>query len=507
MRNHSRLFHMAAYLAALLLLAAAPTSTAAWPLPSWQQAPAPRWAFARRARFDNTGKPGKKPKSITENTLYSEEAEGVHHSIFLMHLRDIDVPAFWVVLAGMIFFTVLIDKGQQVAAWFVSENFTLKKFLEKVYSELMMFGMVAISLFVFTSVIGDMSDTMFGFFEFVDILCSFGALGLIWISAVLFLLCRISSVTWASLEAGVGKYSPEKIEHFARMRRAFIKRHSLRDDFLFHDYLDDSIGENCFNVIDLRWYTWILLALLPAAGWLLRSLAGKNMSDVAFLAQLGVLNWVLFFLHAVLMVWIQVNVHALDRQLILSDADRASPFPIPLLSKSMGVHAWFMQVLALTNTFMIAMYVMSVLYTTSYYNFHLRFFWLAALGTPCLLNSLVLLPVLVQRYTVVQAFFEPTHDLIAEIVEKEHKILEDEAFLRKSYEALGSPQIPELEGDGEMDQEEFCNFLDRLNLYVSADRRDRLFRAMDNDKGGTVSAEELFKILKPERASAASAAA
>merc|ERR1712224_154830 len=58
-------------------------------------------------------------------------------------------------------------------------------FVERVVAELMMFGVVAISVFVFSQV-ASMGEHTHHLFEFCDVLCSFGACFLILMGIVLF---------------------------------------------------------------------------------------------------------------------------------------------------------------------------------------------------------------------------------------------------------------------------------------------------------------------------------
>merc|ERR1719473_1109827 len=63
-----------------------------------------------------------------------------------------------------------------------------KMFVDRIVSELMMFGVVAISVFVFTQ-LSSFPEHTHNLFEFTDVLCSFGACFLILVGIVLY-CCR-----------------------------------------------------------------------------------------------------------------------------------------------------------------------------------------------------------------------------------------------------------------------------------------------------------------------------
>lgn len=123
-----------------------------------------------------------------------------HHSIFALRFATLDDPAFWVIMAGMICFTIVVDRVEAFAAMHARYSKTEQMFLARVNSELMLFGCIGLSLFIFSNVFAEIPQHYYLLFEFADILCSLGACGMVLMALILYLMRHRSERRWRAFE-------------------------------------------------------------------------------------------------------------------------------------------------------------------------------------------------------------------------------------------------------------------------------------------------------------------
>merc|ERR1719387_402619 len=197
--------------------------------------------------------------SAAEHAAEGEKGHSPRASIFKMHAKDLHSPTFWGTVTGMLAFTILVDRAQALAAWGAGNNRCNKMFLERVTSELMMFGVVAISVFLVSQTF-TFSETGHLIFEFVDILCSFAACALILMGGVLFLMRRFVEATlmkWSlagEIKAeeilrqakSMNEVSPAQQQHcqLEVMRAQFFSRNKLSiETFSYNFYLVETLNQ------------------------------------------------------------------------------------------------------------------------------------------------------------------------------------------------------------------------------------------------------------------------
>eukprot|EP00928_Gymnodinium_smaydae_P078998 TRINITY_DN6302_c0_g1_i1.p1 TRINITY_DN6302_c0_g1~~TRINITY_DN6302_c0_g1_i1.p1 ORF type:complete len:539 (+),score=132.99 TRINITY_DN6302_c0_g1_i1:35-1618(+) len=422
--------------------------------------------------------------------------ETTHHSVFKMKIGELDSELFWKLLMGMLLATALADRCVYFVNRAVAGNKTLERFVAKVYAELMMFGCVAIGLFVYTNLAGSMTDETHLLFEFSDILCSFGACGLILLAVTMFCICRGSSYRWASLETGE-YHDPVLAGNYARLKKTFCKRQGLKESFQFCTYLDEVVAENCIAVISIERRTWLTLMIIPVLGGLARYFSGRSMSDMNFMWELLLLNWLTFLMFMALVTWIQVILKNLWKKLIHSEKSMATRMIDNVGSETLGHFAWALQLVALNNSFLVSMFFMTEVYNAETLSSVMGFFWINLQAAPLFVNTVILFPVLIHRLSIVQGFYAPNADVVGYVLELEHKLDEDLLFLQRSYADLGQPDLTELCDTSELSKVDFAKMLLSMKLFISEERRTRLFDCMDLDHGGTISVDEVQKVLVP----------
>ena len=99
-------------------------------------------------------------------------------NIFKIPLTEFDATA-WCCFALMIFFCVLVDRLQCYADYKAGDSLLHQQFLQKVYAELLMFGVVGIVIFMMINAVPELDEKLVTIIHFADMLCSIGACTLI----------------------------------------------------------------------------------------------------------------------------------------------------------------------------------------------------------------------------------------------------------------------------------------------------------------------------------------
>ena len=121
-------------------------------------------------------------------------------SIFQMSYKYVFFDSFlWVLMAVMFCFMIAVDRIINYSKQSVKGNYCLTELMDKIQAELLMFGAVAISLFLFENILTGLDDTQHMQFEFVDIVCSFGACALLAIGGTLYCVFKHVTVRYQNL--------------------------------------------------------------------------------------------------------------------------------------------------------------------------------------------------------------------------------------------------------------------------------------------------------------------
>ena len=208
---------------------------------------------------------------------------------------------FWLIFSLMIIFIIVVDRIQWALDQAVKGDRCLEKLLARVYAELLVFGVVAVALLLYT-MFAPMSARLHKIFELVDILCTLGAMLVIFFGIFMFNFLwfshrlyerqmmastRIRSLLHADdvegaasvLKAGSGKVSVEDVADHMLSSTAFKWDYQLPDKFRFHVYLREMIAQAVCDVIDISWITWLFLLLPGGVSLLITGIQYPNDDD------------------------------------------------------------------------------------------------------------------------------------------------------------------------------------------------------------------------------------
>merc|ERR1719387_2993108 len=150
----------------------------------------------------------------------------------------------------------------------------------------MMFGCVAICLFIATNLFMHLSHEEHLFFEFTDIMVSMAACGLVVVGMILFMTLKWLEKTWTrlglraanfhqELKSGLKDHSHLEEEFsnafldFYSMAVHFYVSHNLPDSFRYELFIHETLGQNICDLININWITWVVLLMLSIIGWVL----------------------------------------------------------------------------------------------------------------------------------------------------------------------------------------------------------------------------------------------
>lgn len=441
-----------------------------------------------------------------------------HHSIFKLPFQDLDSLLFWVIFSGMLLFTIIIDRCENSLTRLAANSKTETMLLQRINAELMMFGIVGLGVFIGTNIVSDIPAEFFRVFEFTDILCSLGACGLIGIASVLFILRRVMERRWTVLEASlevtqdlvVGTNASKDVklladqttlrqkEYFV-MSRKFIRQQKIPPGFVYCDYLQECLAQNVCNLMNINSLSWAFLLLIAVGGLIFKAYSTQSFTNNEHLQAFIVVVWSTLGCFLYLM-W-EVNTarsslrrhldikYSLGQDLANGEVERHPDHPKD--------KAWswrinqLMQSLALFTAFQGAFYVMHMDYNIRLNAFHWG--WRAAMLCPIMLNLFFMLPMIISRFTLVEAYFTPEHDAVDEVLTKMKQHDEDLRYFYTSWIHSGRPAF--IDPGMHITFTEFSRVLKRHGMQASQARRKRLFDNLDAEQAGVIDVMKLLDEL------------
>jgi hypothetical protein len=200
------------------------------------------------------------------------EGGGDHDSIFLLKLADgLLQKALWWIIVIMLVYTICVDRAQALANYLAQGDRCDEMFVQRVYAELQIFGLVAISLFIGQNLVGRMPVKYFVLFEFTDILCSMGACSLILVGVVLHSFRRKLERSWTSFRdfddlhgklsanASAAHEYDQGFLDFYVMAAHFRLSNNVPTDFDFYLYMRESLSQCICFLININWITWLAM--------------------------------------------------------------------------------------------------------------------------------------------------------------------------------------------------------------------------------------------------------
>jgi len=152
-----------------------------------------------------------------------------------------------------------------------------------------------------------------------------------------------------------------------------------------------------------------------------------------------------------------------------------------------------LQLTSLMNSFLLSFYFMHLHYNLTAGAYH--WIWKALLLLPLLTSLFIMLPRVTQQFTVVEAFFSPDGDALEDAMNQLNQLDADFDRIRKMWLVAGEPKFETI-GDAGLNEIELAAALKAVGVHIAKARLHRIFVALDEDKSGTVTADELLKRLE-----------
>merc|ERR1719335_415198 len=150
-----------------------------------------------------------------------------------------------------------------------------------------------------------------------------------------------------------------------------------------------------------------------------------------------------------------------------------------------------MQSLALLTAFEGAFHFMHVDYNIRVNEF--SGVWKVIILFPILFNLCFMLPMIISRFTLVEAYFTPEHDAVDEVLTKMKQHDEDLRYFYTSWIHSGRPAF--IDPGMHITFTEFSRVLKRHGMQASQARRKRLFDNLDAEQAGVIDVMKLLDEL------------
>lgn len=218
----------------------------------------------------------------------------------------IDSPFLWCLMALMVVFMIIVDRLQMLADSWVDGEHSKKVFMERLNAEVQMFGIVAITLFLFQYAILELTDDQNKQFHYVDLMCSIGACTLILFGGGLMVfITRITRMYRLGMQQDVAKYM-----RFYLSASTFMAKWSVPYDFSFAHYMKDNMIVAIAQLITLDYVPWIVMLGPIALGIIISSFTNAEKLDASVKVMVFTLYnavWALLGLSFGILVRIKVS--------------------------------------------------------------------------------------------------------------------------------------------------------------------------------------------------------
>jgi len=158
-----------------------------------------------------------------------------------------------------------------------------------------------------------------------------------------------------------------------------------------------------------------------------------------------------------------------------------------------------MQSLSLITAFEGAFYVMHVGHNISANGFHWA--WKINVLFPIFLSLCVMLPMIISRFTLVEAYFTPEHDAMDSVLTFMEQHEEDIRYMHKAWLHSGRPMF--IDPGTHLTIIEFSQVLKRNGMQASQARQKRVFKTLDIQEVGHIDIMRLLEKLMARDAQAA----
>eukprot|EP00746_Dinoflagellata_sp_MGD_P000116 gnl/MRDRNA2_/MRDRNA2_100206_c0_seq1.p1 gnl/MRDRNA2_/MRDRNA2_100206_c0~~gnl/MRDRNA2_/MRDRNA2_100206_c0_seq1.p1 ORF type:complete len:641 (-),score=63.93 gnl/MRDRNA2_/MRDRNA2_100206_c0_seq1:57-1979(-) len=505
-----------------------------------------------------TGKEGQTPQGIQEQIADAPLTYGTlprmtspdgnvnehhqqleHYSVFMVPWKKLDRAAFWLILVCMILFIMLIDQCESILTKWCKHEKTDRMFINRVKGKLTIFGIVGLGAFIATNFVSYIPEEYFQLFEFIDILCSLGAVGVIVMAVILWMLRRIMERRWAVLEYrqddiprnGDGRIRMDQSTmrqfEWSLMSRKFRLHQQLPSAFSYLKYLRECLAQNVCELMNLNWWSWLLLLLFSLIGlgacWLHQGACSlrNNVWDKHYVIGFLVLVWGTF----VLFVFVHFEVNSarahlreelgiqdqtqerlekslstLESVFSMSDSSRIGVPDHPKSSAWAGRIKQVLQFLSLGTAFEAAFYLLNVKFNLTRQRY--SWLWHFAMVIPLFLNFFCMLPMIISRFTMVEAYFSPDYDAIDNVVHSMRLHHEDLRFMHHLWSYKGKPVLDvhsDTVSGKDVNKKEFNSILQYNGIQISRERSARIFNYFDSNNWGLIDLQRVNHTLSSMR--------
>jgi hypothetical protein len=438
-----------------------------------------------------------KPALGADLGLLESEGGDEHTSIFLLDFKKgVDRVELWWFVTIMLTYTIVVDRLQALANYLAEGDRCDEMFVQRVYSELQIFGLVAITLFIGQNLLGHLSMDQFILFEFTDILCSMGACTLILVGVVLFTWRKSLESSWMQLSYGHsdfhGKMSADAGEvhcvsqgflDFYVMAAHFRIHNNVPLDFDFYLYMRESLSQAICSLVNITWHAWTALLVCCLCGL---AHVRSNGSAGTVYGKVLVFTGTCWFIAAcelLLYLYLLQTKKALqahigtaskehvercwrqclsestlesagsDREIvarthfdfrlakILKSSDsRDNDVSVVMSETSAQISSEFIQIFSLIACFQLALYVMHYAYNISANG--LVWYWHVVVMIPLALSILVLLPLVISTLAFLQGYAFPDPDVLDAMITQSKEFEQDCQYIKDQIRSLiGKPDL------------------------------------------------------------------
>jgi len=375
---------------------------------------------------------------------------GGGENIFKLKAVDLDNWEFWGIFAGMVFYGVIIDRLQYFTEEAVKDYRLSKMIFDRCITEFMIFGIVAMSLFLIMNVVPDISPRTASQLTFCDMLVSFAACSLIllgWIYSCLRVNVQALVVSGSDKSILGWKPMPEK------MQKQFMALNQLDDhNFAWLPYFNESLANQICNLININWKTWVITCLISLPMVYIKSQQHKT-EENTYIFGYADLEWILVLL--ILVTWVVIRMlrnklySTLDKAGDPDEAGKDVDVKDKLLGGEHGsaqqliekqarwsnILALVLQLEAVLMCFLAGMYVMHMSYNIDYVHWSTALLWKGLFVAGCVIGLFLLGPLALLELTSIQAFVDPDDDVLSSIMAQVNEIWSDCEHIRRQMES------------------------------------------------------------------------
>lgn len=469
------------------------------------------------------------------------DEDASHESIFTLKAKKLNTWEFWAILAAMIFYGIIIDRAQ---CWIMAycEQYRLSKMVfERVVTEFMIFGIVAMTLFLLINVWPCIHDVHKTSLEFADMLVSVAACSLILLAAI-YSIGRscIYEVMSGSVSSILG-WKPLS----DKQKKVFRDLHGLNiKDFSYDNYFDETLAFEICELINISWKTWLVffvlcLPMIFEKAWQHHGMDGQDEkameSEISFESYL--LGFEAFSLGVVLVLFLTwVFIRKLRNELYWTLANapdgvaRAEPdqagYRRPSTDANLadkvigrgggdmldrmkywcGILPLMLQITSLALCFMLGIYFMHLSYNTDHTAPRLAgaVVLKVIFVTAFVVGLMILGPLALLEVSSIKAFACPDEEVMTAVIDQVHEVWKDVEDIRQQMETKANranlqpkqwaiDELCRVNGDDTILKSDLQKDLGAIGIRISKKNAANIFNFLDLKYDAGLSFKDMLK--------------